>query len=612
MNKVVKDIIKDKKTCYFVSPHLDDAAFSAGGLISYLAKKTEVVVITVFTEARADKHSLSAIAYAKKCGFDVSEMKKFFALRKKEDKKLFESLGVSPIHLGFYDALWRKKKNINLIEKLLSCFLKDFRYIYPTHRLHVGKGKIFKDDLINLEKLQKRLKEVIGIGKNVYVFCPLGLGNHVDHIMVKTACTNTFVNVLYWEDAPYNLYNKVDKRLIIKNGLNSVIFNKNQDERKSMYPAYKTQFGKLFGGRTVFDIPPETYYLRESKVYNSIQENSDLIEDELNADVSSSFRGDERKPRLLRRGGCQKKNTRRVRKPTVIVGIPAYDEEANIGELLKALFRQKQDNFDLKEIIVVSDGSKDKTELIVESFKDKKIKLLKNECRLGQNKSQNLIISMTSSDYLLLLEADTLPSDKYFISKMVEHAEEKNAGVVQGLPRPLKPRNFVESVLIKQGILFSEFYLGKKNAVQMHISGQGGRLISNEVFKKLFWPKYVYEDLYLLFFCKQKSEKYLLNEDAICYCRYPDNIRDYLRKRRKVMVGHLAMMKYFSKENPSLLNKVAYKETLIMFFKFLAEDPLRFFVYIFIKIYSKLKMRGTISLQPYYYARSTKILIRYS
>jgi len=50
---------------------------------------------------------------------------------------------------------------------------------------------------------------------------------------------------------------------------------------------------------------------------------------------------------------------------TVSIGIPAYNEEANIGKLLSSLIKQKEAGFIIKEIIVVSDQSTDKTDEIV-------------------------------------------------------------------------------------------------------------------------------------------------------------------------------------------------------------------------------------------------------
>ena len=51
----------------------------------------------------------------------------------------------------------------------------------------------------------------------------------------------------------------------------------------------------------------------------------------------------------------------KFKKPTLSIGIPAFNEEANIYFLLKDLLSQKMDQFNLERIIVNSDGSTDDT-----------------------------------------------------------------------------------------------------------------------------------------------------------------------------------------------------------------------------------------------------------
>ena len=45
----------------------------------------------------------------------------------------------------------------------------------------------------------------------------------------------------------------------------------------------------------------------------------------------------------------------------VTIGIPAYNEEANIAFLLEDILKQRQETFQLKKILVISDGSADAT-----------------------------------------------------------------------------------------------------------------------------------------------------------------------------------------------------------------------------------------------------------
>lgn len=283
MQKIIDQIIKNKIPCYFISPHLDDAAFSCGGLITYLSGQTRVVVVTAFTRAGKDNHSLSGLAYAKKCGFKNQDMAEFFSLRRKEDRDLWKSQNIEFIHLPFVDALWRINPQPNLIQKIGSKLINEFRYIYPTHRFHVSKGKVRLQDQRNLQKLKTKLKAIIETRS--IVFCPIALGNHVDHVLVREACANLIPRLqpiqprsllaqagldsftprlIYWEDAPYNLYHRFTGKVagyVSQCRLRKYTFTKCQKQRKAMYPAYRTQFGKLFNGETKFQLPPERYYI---------------------------------------------------------------------------------------------------------------------------------------------------------------------------------------------------------------------------------------------------------------------------------------------------------------------------------------------------------------
>jgi hypothetical protein len=44
---LIAEIVARRKQCVFVSPHLDDAVFSAGSLISFFASRTDVTIAMV-------------------------------------------------------------------------------------------------------------------------------------------------------------------------------------------------------------------------------------------------------------------------------------------------------------------------------------------------------------------------------------------------------------------------------------------------------------------------------------------------------------------------------------------------------------------------------------
>jgi dolichol-phosphate mannosyltransferase len=52
----------------------------------------------------------------------------------------------------------------------------------------------------------------------------------------------------------------------------------------------------------------------------------------------------------------------------IVVVLPAYNEEANIGNLLRAIFESLTDDYPNLSVVVVDDGSSDKTHQIVEQY----------------------------------------------------------------------------------------------------------------------------------------------------------------------------------------------------------------------------------------------------
>ena len=106
-------------------------------------------------------------------------------------------------------------------------------------------------------------------------------------------------------------------------------------------------------------------------------------------------------------------------KCTVSVGIPAYNEEANIGYLLNDLLAQKEEGYTLEKIYVYSDGSTDATESIVCGIQDERVELVCGPGRMGQAYGQNTIMQMAQSDYLVLLNADIQIKDIAFIQKLI-------------------------------------------------------------------------------------------------------------------------------------------------------------------------------------------------
>lgn len=255
----IDKIVKNKTQCYFISPHLDDAALSSGGLISYLAKrKVPVTVINVFTEADSKPPTKSAKAYLTQSGFREAE--KLFSERRKEDTHLFKKIGVNVINLGFVDLLWRKKQKVGIARKALGSLIPEFLHVYPTYRFHGGIGRVSREDRNLKTDIKKKLQESVKGHKDYAVFCPVGIGKHVDHILVRNICSATFDNIIYWSDFNYSMEFVGETKFINKKKLKLAYFDKESTLKKKLIESYKSQIYAIFTHGIVPDVP-DFYYM---------------------------------------------------------------------------------------------------------------------------------------------------------------------------------------------------------------------------------------------------------------------------------------------------------------------------------------------------------------
>jgi len=89
---------------------------------------------------------------------------------------------------------------------------------------------------------------------------------------------------------------------------------------------------------------------------------------------------------------------------SISIVIPVYNEEARIKHSLQKILHFFR-NDDL-EIIIVDDGSEDKTVEVVRAFVDDRIKIIRNEVNLGKGYSVKTGVLSSSKKLILFSDAD--------------------------------------------------------------------------------------------------------------------------------------------------------------------------------------------------------------
>lgn len=304
------------------------------------------------------------------------------------------------------------------------------------------------------------------------------------------------------------------------------------------------------------------------------------------------------------------------KKLRVTVGIPAFNEEANIGYLLESLARQRETGFEIDKILVSSDGSTDRTADIVRGFGDKRIHLLNNKNRQGQAFRQNQLAKISTGDIFVLLEADTLPVNENFMKNLIAPFKTKKhpkIGLTYGTSTPLAPRNFFERIMYFKTNLKKRIYQGaiSKNKLQAY-SGQSGRAFSKTFARKMYWPSDAPEDTYCLLLCNQMGYEALNARSAEMYYRLPGNFVDYYRQYTKFIRGRQALLKYFSETEMTKLDNYRFPLAVSIYelVRSALRNPVMMFLYVCVFLVVHLRNFKMESFHPFLeiYPSSKKLI----
>lgn len=125
---------------------------------------------------------------------------------------------------------------------------------------------------------------------------------------------------------------------------------------------------------------------------------------------------------------------RNVRKnslePFVSILIAAYNEEACIEETLRNKLELDYPH-DKLEIIVVSDGSTDRTDAIVKQFEAQGVKLLTQGPRAGKTSALNLAVPQARGEILVFSDANSIYA-KDALRKLIANFSDPSVGYVTG------------------------------------------------------------------------------------------------------------------------------------------------------------------------------------
>ena len=230
--------------------------------------------------------------------------------------------------------------------------------------------------------------------------------------------------------------------------------------------------------------------------------------------------------------------------PTLTFLVPAFNEEKHIEKCLKHILNLDYPKDKIK-IIVINDGSTDRTVEIVKKFK--KIKLINKETRGGKAAALNYAIPFIDTDLTVCMDADSFATENY-LKKIVGYFNDPN---VSAVTTAIKIKDLstiygkIQWVEYLVSIVFRKLFAILD--CQFVVPGAGG-IYRSSVIKELggFDTKSLTEDMEIALRMQSKGYKIESSLDSYVYTECPKNFKSLFKQRMRWYRGYLEnFKKYF-------------------------------------------------------------------
>lgn len=225
--------------------------------------------------------------------------------------------------------------------------------------------------------------------------------------------------------------------------------------------------------------------------------------------------------------------------PSLSILVPAFNEEKYIKKTVSSIL--KSDYRGKREVIVINDGSTDRTGKILKGLSG--IKVL-NTPHLGKSRALNEAISKSKNDVIVVIDGDT-EIEREALKNLVKPLQDRKVAAVGGI---VKVRNKGRPISWFQNIeyLYSSFFNSLCDRINGNIFTPGPL----SAFKKdmvevldRFNTRVFLEDVDMSLRLVKKGYTIRIAEEAVVRTNVPESVSSWARQRRRWMKGGIEMIK---------------------------------------------------------------------
>ncbi len=230
----------------------------------------------------------------------------------------------------------------------------------------------------------------------------------------------------------------------------------------------------------------------------------------------------------------EEKPKKKGKRPMFTAIVPAYNEERAIVQTLKSLVALNYPK-DKKQIIVVNDGSKDRTRELVESYiarnPGEPITLINQENQ-GKAVAMNKGLEIAKGEYFACLDADSFVAPNALI-EMLPYFEDEEVAAVCPLLKVNKPSSVIEKVQWYEYVvnMFYKHLNGKLDCI--HVTPGPFSVYRTGLIKDLggYDTTTITEDLEIAIRLQKHQYKIVQTFDATVYTNSPKTWRSLFWQR---------------------------------------------------------------------------------
>lgn len=233
--------------------------------------------------------------------------------------------------------------------------------------------------------------------------------------------------------------------------------------------------------------------------------------------------------------------------PFVSIVVPAYTEEDHIERTLDALLAIDYPEY---EVVVVNDGSPDRTAEIVREYTTKgRIRLLDKLVNEGKAMALNDALVVCRGEILLFIDADIVATPQ-ILKYMVPHFRSGRVAAVTGNPRVRNRDSFLQNL---QAIEFSSIISMQRRAQRiwgrvMTVSGAVAAFRRSAIFDcGLFSPEMATEDIDMSWRVQMKFWDIRYEPRAVVWMEAPPTVGELWKQRRRWARGLAQVLRRHSR-----------------------------------------------------------------